>query len=275
MEADGSVIELEDAYYTYPGGTEAIRGVNLRFGPGEVVALVGENGSGKTTLAKLAIGLLRPSRGRVLVNGLDTRKATTYQLARQAGMVFQNPDHQIFERTVFDEVAFAPRNYRLPQEKIAESVQRELSRFELDPMAQSLPAALSGGERKRVAFASSFVLNPSVLFLDEPTKGMEHLRKVRLAEMARDRARTGGTTVFVTHDTEFASQAADRVVVMHRGRVLLNGSTREVLADERIADAGLLPTQLQMLASGLRDLGVPRGILDPEEFCEFLLGLLK
>ncbi len=275
MESDGSFVEFEDVFYTYPDGTPAVGGVNLRLGLGEIVALLGENGSGKTTLAKLALGLIKPDRGRVLIQGVDTRETSTYQLAQRVGMVFQNPDHQIFEKTVFDEVAFGLRNYGLPDDSIAEEVEEELSRFELSQHVQALPTALSGGERKRVAFASSFVLSPEVLFLDEPSKGLEKERKASLASIARDLARKGRSTVFITHDVEFASQATDRTVVMHSGRVLLDGPTREVLTDERIAEAGLRPPQMQLLAVALQDLGLPLGLLSPDELCESLLRLLK
>lgn len=275
MDTSSPLLEFEEVFYTYPDGTRAIEGVSLRLGPGEVAALLGENGSGKTTLAKLAMGLILPDKGRVLVQGVDTREASTYEIARKVGMVFQNPDHQIFEKTVFDEVAFALRNYGFSEEKVGNSVQRELRRFGLLQYARAMPTALSGGERKRVAFASSFVLGPEVLFLDEPTKGLEEVRKVRLANMARELARQGKAIVFITHDVEFASHETERAVVMHSGHILLDGTTRKVLADARIAEARLLPPQVRLLTAALQGLDLPDGLLNAREFCESLLRLLK
>lgn len=274
MDNGSPLLEFEDVHYTYPGGTRAIQGVSLCVGSGETVALMGENGSGKTTLARLAMGLIRPDKGRILLQGMDTNQVSTSETARRVAMVFQNPDHQIFEKTVFDEVAFALRNYGFSHEKVESGVRRELERFGLLPYARALPTALSGGERKRVAFASSFVLDPEVLFLDEPTKGLEEVRKIHLARMARDLAGQGKSTVFITHDVEFASRQTERTVVMHSGRVLLDGPTGKVLADERIAEARLLPPQVQLLVAALRGLDLPEGVRNARELCEFLVGRL-
>ncbi len=275
MDTGSPLLEFEDVFYTYPDGTRAIDGVSLHLGPGEMVALLGENGSGKTTLAKLAMGLIVPDKGRVYVQGVDTKEASTYEIAKKVGMVFQNPDHQIFEKTVFDEVAFGPRNYGISDEEIEHEVHAELQRFGLLHYARDLPTALSGGERKRVAFASSFALDPEVLFLDEPTKGLEKVRKTRLAAMARELAHRGKSIVFITHDVEFASHETERTVVMHSGRVLLDGATREVLADSRITEARLLPPQVQLLATALRGLDLPEGLTTTDDLCESLLRLLK
>jgi energy-coupling factor transport system ATP-binding protein len=250
------VVRIRGLHYVYPNGVEAIRGIDLDLYPGEIVALVGENGSGKTTLARLMAGLLKPSRGSVWVNELDTSAATTADVVRHVGLVFQNPDHQIFEKTVWDEVAFGPRNYRLSSEEVHDRVEEELRRFELWEQRGRLPTSLSGGERKRVAFASTFALRPRVILLDEPMRGMDHGRKRRLAATARELSEAGRTLVFITHDVDFAFSATERTIVLQHGKVFLDGRTRDVLSDPAVERAGLRPPAVSHLIRVLEDSGV-------------------
>ncbi|MEE9592482.1 MAG: ABC transporter ATP-binding protein [Thermoplasmata archaeon] len=207
--------------------------------PGERVALLGENGSGKTTLARLLVGLLRPTKGSIWLNGVDTATLTTHEMAQQVGLVFQNPDHQLFLESVWDEVAFGPKNYRLAEQEIEARVGAELRRFDLWEHRHRLPAALSGGERKSVAFASSFALRPQVLLLDEPTKGMDFGRKRDLAEAANRLVAEGRTVFFITHDVDFAYASTERAIVLRGGRVHEDGQTAAVLGDSDVTRAGL------------------------------------
>ncbi|MFQ6013223.1 MAG: energy-coupling factor ABC transporter ATP-binding protein [Thermoplasmata archaeon] len=243
-------------HYVYPDGTEAIRGVSLDIRPGERVALLGENGSGKTTLARLCVGLLRPTKGSIRIGGEDTAGLSTHAMARQVGLVFQNPDHQIFSERVWDEIAFGPRNYDLRPSRVEERVAAELRRFGLWEDRHRLPTALSGGERKCVAFASSFAVRPRVLLLDEPTKGMDFDRKRHLAEVARRLTAQGRSVVFITHDMDFAYASTERSVVLRRGRVFLKGRTAEVLSHPGVADAGLQLPGLPRLLALLRERGI-------------------
>lgn len=243
-------------HYAYPNGVEAIRGLTLDFLPGERVALLGENGSGKTTLARLLLGLLRPTQGTIWLEGRDTSQLTTHEITRDVGLVFQNPDHQIFLERVRDEVAFGPRNLGQPPPEVEERVETELRRFDLWKARHRLPAALSGGERKSVALASSFVLQPAVLLLDEPTKGMDYGRKRHLATIARTLTQEDKTVVFITHDLEFAYESSDRVVILRRGRVFLEGRTAEVFAHPSLAEAGLHPPEIPRLLALMEERGI-------------------
>ncbi|MFQ5985771.1 MAG: energy-coupling factor ABC transporter ATP-binding protein [Thermoplasmata archaeon] len=251
------LLSLRDVHYVYPGGTSAIRGISLDVVPGERVALLGENGSGKTTLARLLVGLLRPTAGSIHLDGTETTGLTTHEIAEQVGLVFQNPDHQIFLERVWDEVAFGPKNYGLAEAEIEERVGAQLRRFGLWRDRYRLPAALSGGERKSVAFASSFALRPRVLLLDEPTKGMDFGRKRRLAEVAKRLTATGRTFFFITHDVEFAFASTERAVVLRNGRVFMEGRTSDVLSRPAVADAGLQLPAIPRLLAMLRERGIP------------------
>ncbi|MEE9236883.1 MAG: ABC transporter ATP-binding protein [Thermoplasmata archaeon] len=253
---------------------QALRGIDLELYAGEMVGLLGENGSGKTTLARLIVGLIRPSKGRITVCGLDTTTTSAYELARRVGLVFQNPDHQIFEKTVWDEVAFGPRNYQTPQKEVDRRIEAELRGFDLWVYRSRLPTSLSGGERKSVAFASTFVLEPSVLLLDEPTKGMDYGRKRGLEKKARDLCDAGRAVVFITHDVEFAFESTQRAIVLHQGRILFDGRTQEVLSDPLIEKAGLRLPPIARLAALLQDSSLPQPIGSVEELCNHLEMLL-
>lgn len=236
---DSPLVELQEVRYTYPNGVEALRGITLVLPPGELVALMGANGSGKTTLARLMAGLIEPTSGSLTVRGLESLRVSRREWARRVGLVFQNPDHQIFEKTVKAEVAFGPRNVGRSESDVWGSVERTLRTFDLVGLRNRLPAALSGGERKAVAFASTFVLDPKVFLLDEPTKGMDAVRKRELAAIARRRAARGRSVVFITHDVDFAYAFTDRTVVLEEGEVCHDGPTREILTLPNLPEVGL------------------------------------
>ncbi|RLE74370.1 MAG: ABC transporter ATP-binding protein [Thermoprotei archaeon] len=247
------MIVFEDVSYTYPGGVKAIRSVSLEIGDGEFVGLIGHSGAGKTTLAKLAVGLLKPQEGRVLVDGVDTRAAAVSDLARRVGYVFQNPDLMIFSRTIFDEVAFGLRNLGVPEDEVRERVARALEEVDLahKPL-DTPPYALSFGEKHRLAIASVLAMEPRTLILDEPTTGLDYGRCLKLFEVLKRLRDEGRTVVLITHDIDLLARYADRIVVLEEGRVARDGSVREVLGDlEFLEEHGFVPTQVLLLAKRL------------------------
>lgn len=246
---------MRDVRFAYPDGTTPLEGVTLALAPGERVALLGANGSGKTTLARLVLGLLTPTGGSVQVGPYNPAEASRSALASWVGLVFQNPDHQLFRESVWEEVAFGPT--RVGQADVDRRVARTLARFGLQSFAQREPAALSGGERKRVALAATEALLPRVLLLDEPTKGTDYGRKQDLIAFGREVADAGRTVVFITHDTEFALEAAERAVVLHRGRVALDGPAPEVLGDPALEAMRIRPPATARLVHLLRAQGHP------------------
>ncbi|MDP9483268.1 MAG: energy-coupling factor ABC transporter ATP-binding protein, partial [Chloroflexota bacterium] len=237
-------LAIEELAHRYPMGVEAVRGVSLAFEPGETVAIVGQNGSGKTTLVKHLNGLLRPSAGRVSLDGADISGTPVHELAATVGFVFQNPDDQLFDRSVEREVAFGPRNLGHPQVAIERSVTEALAAVGLEASRQVNPYDLGLSLRKLVALASVLAMDPAVLVLDEPTTGQDDPGVRRVGRIVDTAARSGRTVIAITHDMEFAADHFGRVVVMREGLVVSDGSPTEVFAPGRaglLASAGLEP----------------------------------
>ena len=224
-------LRLESVSHVYAqGAVRAMDNVSLTIGPGEVVALVGQNGSGKTTLVRHLNGLLRPTSGRVLVDGQDAADRTVAQLARDVGLVFQDPDRQIFAGSVRAEVEFGPRNVGLRGDELRRAVEDAMAAVGLSDAARTNPYDLGGSRRKLLALASVLAMQTPVLVLDEPTTGQD-LGGVDLVRQAMRQARAAARTVIaISHDMEFVAAEFDRVVVMGGGRVLADGTPAEVFA---------------------------------------------
>ncbi|MEM1673971.1 MAG: ABC transporter ATP-binding protein [Candidatus Bathyarchaeia archaeon] len=256
MRRCSTLIEAENVYFIYPNGVEALKGVSLRINDGEFVAIMGQNGAGKTTLVKHFVGLLKPTKGRVLVDGVDTRTVSVAQLARKVGFVFQNPDHQLFSETVEDEIAFALRNFGFDEKTVRERVDWALNLLDLTQYRKTSPFMLSGGERKRVALASVLAWDPKILILDEPTIGQDAYQKERLRHFIIQMNQQGKTVIIVTHDIEFVAECEPRVILMVNGRIIADGDAREVLTDTvAIKEASLVLPEITQAFMGLNDLG--------------------
>jgi energy-coupling factor transport system ATP-binding protein len=259
------VIEIAGLWHAYPGGLTALKNLDLRISAGEFVAIMGRNASGKTTLAKHVNGLLKPTRGKVKVAGIDTRDTTVAQLARKVGFIFQNPNDHIFADTVEEEVSFILKNLGFSREETARAVDEMLDRFNLTEYRRQYPRSLSGGERQRVAMASVLVAKPEVLILDEPTRGMEYGLKSELMRFLNEYRQTGRTVVLVTHDVETVAEFADRVVLLSEGRVVVDGNKHDVLSR-----ALFFSPQINRLVQAFEEYGVPGDILTVEEAMSIL-----
>lgn len=236
------LIQCRDLGFSYSPEVQALKGINLNIHSGEMVAIVGQNGSGKTTLAKHFNGLLLPSSGEVLVNDLPTREQGVFILGQKVGYVFQNPDHQIFSETVFDEVAFSPRLRKLSEDEIKIRVNEALEAVGLSGYEAEDPFALTKSGRQRVAVASVLAAKPDVLILDEPTTGLDYAEQRSMMNMVRSLNEQGSTIIFVTHHMWVVAEYARRVFVMKDGKVILEGSTRDVFSHQaELKDAFLRP----------------------------------
>jgi len=277
MENALEVIRINDLWFTYPNGVDALRGINLTVRRGEIVALIGENGAGKTTLAKHLIGLLKPTRGKVEIFGVDTRKTTVASLARKVGFVFQNPDYQLFAETVWDEVAFALKNFNFDEEEIKKRVKETLERFNLLKYEKVSPLALSGGERKRVAIASVVCYDPEILILDEPTVGQDQLQKNNISELIREFTNKGKTVIVITHDMDFIAEIEPRIILLSKGKVLADGPARDILSNVSLLEtAHLAPSQVGYLSWLLSKYSnFPQNIIKVNEFIETFLKMVK
>ncbi|MEM2026925.1 MAG: ABC transporter ATP-binding protein [Candidatus Bathyarchaeia archaeon] len=270
------MIEVEDVYFTYPNGVEALKGVSLKIYDGEFIAIMGQNGAGKTTLVKHFNGLLKPTRGRVLVDGVDTRHTTVASLARKVGFVFQNPDHQLFSETVEEEISFALRNFGFDENVIRERVEWALNLLDLAQYRKASPFMLSGGERKRVALASVLAWDPDILVLDEPTIGQDSYQKEKLRQFILQLNQQGKTVIMVTHDIEFVAECEPKVILMANGRIVAEGDAKDVLTDpEAISAASLIFPEIAQVFLRLNDLGFPRKVISVYEAKRLILERLR
>ena len=270
------MIEVKNVYFTYPSEVEALRGVSLRIDRGEFVAIMGQNGAGKTTLVKHFNGLLKPTRGEVIVDGVNTKETSVAALARKVGYVFQNPDHQLFCETVEKEIAFALKNFGFDEELIKKRVDWALNLLGLTQYRESSPFMLSGGERKRLALASVLAWDPEVVILDEPTIGQDYAQKEKLRQFILQLKAQGKTIVIVTHDVEFVADCSPRVVLMANGRIVADGKAEEILTNPKLlAEASVVPPQVTQIFMELEHLGFPRKVVDLYEAREIIVERFK
>jgi energy-coupling factor transport system ATP-binding protein len=269
------MIEVKDLQFTYPTGVEALRGINLNVDDGEFLAVMGQNGAGKTTLVKHFNGLLKPTKGEILVDGVSTRDVTVAQLARTVGFVFQNPDHQLFSETVEEEIAFALRNFGFKDTVVEKQVDWALNLLDVSQYRKTSPFMLSGGERKRVALASILAWDPKVIILDEPTIGQDHQQKEKLRQFILQLNVQEKTVVVVTHDVEFVAECNPRVILMREGKILAEGVAEEVLTNQKlVAQASIVSPQITQIFLELADLGLPTNVIGVYEAAKVLLDRL-
>lgn len=250
-------IETNNLFFSYNGQDFILKGINLRVAKGEIVAIMGENGAGKTTLIKHFNGLLKPSRGEVKVLGKDTKNESVASLSRHVGMIFQNPDHQLFGETVEKEVEFALRNFGFKEEVVRKRVKWALELMELSEYKDRSPYTLSVGERKRLTIASVLAYDPDIVVMDEPTAGQDAIQKEKISEIISLLKHRGKTVIIVTHDVEFIVNRIDRVLLMADGRIIAEGDKRDILTNlELLEKVRLLPPQIPHIAWLLRKEGV-------------------
>ena len=219
-----TTLRLDGVGFVYPDGTRALEGVDLTIGPGESVAIIGQNGSGKSTLVRQLDGLLRPTEGRVLHDDQDIAGARVAALAATVGIVFQNPDRQIFAGTVRREVEFGPRRLGREGAELEAAVEAALAAVDLADAADTNPYDLGYTRRKLLTLASVLAMGTPVVVLDEPTPGQDSDGQARLREIVANLATEGRTVVAVSHDRTFIADAFQRVVVLEEGRVIADGS---------------------------------------------------
>jgi len=266
------VIEAQDVYFSYANKVEALKGISLTIKDGEFVAIMGQNGAGKSTLVKHFNGLLKPTIGTVLIDGVETTKTSVATLARNVGFVFQNPDHQLFSETVEDEIAFALKNFGFESEAIEKRITWALNLLALTQYRKTSPFLLSGGERKRVALASVLAWDPQTLILDEPTIGQDHEQKEKLRQFVLQMQTQKKTVVMVTHDVEFVAECDPRVILMKEGRVMADGIGKEILTDPSLLKvSSIVLPQIAQIFSKLSLLGLPKDVIDIYEAKQILL----
>lgn len=228
------VIEVANLEYEYPDGEKVLKGIDLTIKAGEFVAILGQNGSGKTTLIKHFNGLLKPTKGNILISGINTRRRKVSDLAREIGFVFQNPDCQIFENTIFDEVAFASRNLGISEKEVSRRVYDALTAVQLTAYEKDDPFALTKGEKQKLAIASVLSSTPQVLILDEPTTGLDYDEITSIMNLLVELNKRGHTIVIITHIMWVAAEYAHRIIVLKEGEIVLDSIPRMVFKEEEI-----------------------------------------
>lgn len=273
MAGNEVYVQVENLTYRYPDGTLALRDVSLEIHHGEFIALIGQNGSGKTTLSKCLNGLFKPTEGRVIVDGLDTRHSSITSLATRVGYVFQNPDHQIFNNSVWKEIAYGPRNIQLPEDEVKARVEESAKVVGLDPsLFDTHPFFLPKGIRQRVAIASILALRPRMIIVDEPTTGQDMKQSLEIMDFLRMlHEEKGHIIVIITHDMPIVALYAKRTIVMAQGRILADGPTREVFSHPEVLEKTFVePPQITRLAQMNADLGFGKDVLSvPEMVAQF------
>jgi len=263
--------KFDGVHFSYPNGVEALRGVDLKIFEGDFIALVGPNGSGKSTLAKILCGLLSPTAGQVNIEGEPISKFYRRDLAKLVSYVFQNPDHQLFNQTVKEEVAFAPRILGISEGEVKERTDESISDMELNGLENEHPLFLSKGERRRLALASILSLKPKMLIIDEPTTGQDYRTNSKIMALLSNLNKKGFTILLITHALPIVSSNVCRLLVMYMGRILKDGAPREVLDDDEVVKkARLMVPTAKRIAESLSDYGIPRNVLTADELLQYL-----
>ena len=260
------LLEIRDLSHVYSAGTPfestAVEHINIVLNQGEFVGIIGHTGSGKSTLIQHCNALLKPTSGQVLFEGRDVWEsaAFTRQLRFQVGLVFQYPEHQLFEETVFQDIAFGPKNMGLSEAEVRERVLEAAGFVGVsEDLMEASPFDLSGGQKRRVAIAGVIAMRPKILILDEPTAGLDPAGRESILQNIRDyREGTGATVVMVSHSMEEIAASVDRIIVMNKGGVYMDAPPSEVFSHaEELTEIGLDVPQVTQVFARLRELGLP------------------
>ncbi len=279
-------IELQNVTYCYSEGTPsqvtALKDINLTIEQGELVGIIGHTGSGKSTLISHFNGLLKPTSGKVLIDGTDIResKETLRQSRFKVGLCFQYPEYQLFEETVAKDIAFGPKNMKLDADEIKRRVAAAASYVGLTAeMLEKSPFDLSGGEKRRAAIAGVMAMEPSVLVFDEPAAGLDPAGRKELIKLITDyRRKTGCTVVIVSHSMEDIAKIADRVIVVNDGMIAMNGTVDEVFSRcDELQGMGLDVPEITRIFSRLHALGfdVPENVYSVDKGTEIIRALIE
>lgn len=244
------MIKAKGIFYSYDDGTQALNGIDLEVKKGEIVALLGKNGAGKSTLFLQFNGIYQPDKGEILIDGeqLKYDKKSLMKFRQKVGIVFQNPDDQIFAPTVEEDVAFGPLNLGLPTEEVQKRVTEALKRVGMEGYEKKAPHYLSGGQKKRVAIAGILSMKPEIMILDEPMAGLDPLGATRIVNLLKELNEEGITIFISTHDVNLIQDYVDKIFVINDGKVIGDGTPREIFSNiELLEKANLkLPVIAQL-----------------------------
>jgi cobalt/nickel transport system ATP-binding protein len=234
-------IECRDVHYAYPSGEKALKGVNFKIHHGESVGIVGANGAGKSTLMNLLLGIDFPGKGEINIGDIPVSKKTLPLIRQRVGLVFQNADDQLFMPTVYDDVAFGPRNFKLEEKEVHARTMKALETVGISHLKDRPPYKLSGGEKRAAAIATVLSMMPDILIMDEPTTGLDPKSRRRLINLLKEFEHT---KILATHDMDMVWDLCDRTIVIDNGTIAADGPTREILSNEQLMDRSSLELPL-------------------------------
>lgn len=227
------IIEVNDLKYKYPNGWQALNSINFQILHGESVGIVGANGAGKSTLLMHFVGLLFPNEGEIRIGEVKITKKTLPLIRQKVGMVFQNSDDQLFMTTVYDDVAFGPRNYKLEEEEVARRVMKSLETVGIQHLKDRAPYKLSGGEKRAAAIAAVLSMDPDILVMDEPSSALDPKSRRRLITLLK---KFSHTKIIATHDMDMVLELCERTIILSNGKVIADGPTNKILTNEELME---------------------------------------
>lgn len=236
-------LEVKNLHFSYPDGHDAVRGMSFSIHHGESVGIIGANGAGKSTLLMLLMGVLFPSQGEVSVGDVQVTKKTLPMIRQRLGMVFQDPDDQLFMNTVYDDVAFGPRNYKLDEKEVERRVFSALELVGIPHLKDRAPFKLSGGEKRAAAIAAVLSMQPDILVMDEPTAALDPKSRRRVMNLL---ASFEHTKIVTSHDLDMIFEMCHRTIVIKKGEIVADGVTSELLVDAELMDASGLEVPLAL-----------------------------
>jgi cobalt/nickel transport system ATP-binding protein len=255
-----SIIQTENMSFTYPDGTSALRNINIEIKEGERAAVIGSNGAGKSTLFSHFNGLTKPTKGSIKIDGqlVSYKKEEMMEIRQKVGIVFQNPDDQLFAPTVMEDVAFGPMNLGLSEDEVEKRVEESLAKVGMTGLEKKAPHHLSGGQKKRVAIAGILAMEPKIMVLDEPTTGLDPKGVDQVMKILFDLNREDMSIIIASHDVEMVTEFADKIFVLHEGEIVGQGTTADIFNDpQTLKKAHLKPPKAAELLHLLKDGGFP------------------
>lgn len=265
-----SRIKINDLHFSYKSNEEVLKGLNLEFDK-KSTAIIGQNGAGKSTFVKLLKGLLKPTAGDILINGINTKETTAAKLAKTIGLVFQNPNDQIFKNKVIDEIMFGPIMINMNEKEAMESSKKAAEKAGISNMLEKNPYDLSLSERKLISIASILAMDTDIIIFDEPTIAQDYEGKEKIKNIVRECSKEGKLVITITHDMDFVAETFERTIIFNQGQVILDSDTRKVFSeDEILKKAYLEHPNVTKLG---KKLGIEKTFLNCDEFMEFMKSL--
>ncbi len=275
-ESQNKIIEINGLSHHYSNGQLAVDNVSLTINSQQMVAILGKNGAGKTTLVKHLIGLLWPTRGSVLIKGRNIADLRIEEISRDVGFVFQNPDHQIFSPSVYEEIEYGLLNHGFDKDSAKEKIKNALELTGLTGKEDLHPFSLSKGERQKIAMASVLAVEPEIIVIDEPTTGLDWRDSIALMEELRKLKEKGHTIIMITHNLRLAADYADKVILMQKGKLVCEGKTNTILNDlELLKKTSLKPLQISLLVHSMKKYGIPQDIITISELIDYMKFLMQ